>query len=222
MDPMAQKETKLMVSQVDQEKVLVIPTSLLRQIGYFQGFSADVSRYAYHLFDPSNTSFRPRGEVEPDPEFKQLIPYVLICYAPQATWHVFCYTRGTGQGESRLHRKRSIGIGGHISEEDSGEGRNLVSQAIKRELNEEVAINASYQMECVGLINDDTTDVGRVHLGIVYRCVVSEPAVMPREKEIVSHGFLPLQELAEHWNEFETWSQIALKGVFGIEPSPSV
>ena len=91
-----------------------------------------------------------------------------------------------------------------------------------RELNEEVAINAPYQMECVGLINDDTTDVGRVHLGIVYRCVVSEPAVMPREKEIVSHGFLPLQELATRWDEFETWSQIALEGVFGVKPSPSV
>jgi len=211
-----------MVSQVDREKVLVIPTSLLRQIGYFQGFISDVSHYVCHLFDPSHTSFRPRAEVEPNPEFKQLIPYVLICCDIKNTWHVFSYTRGIGQGESRLHRKRSIGIGGHVSEQDAGDKTNPITQAIMRELNEEVAINAPYQMECVGLINDDTTDVGRVHLGIVYRCVVSEPAVMPREKEIVSHGFLPLQELATRWDEFETWSQIALEGVFGVKPSPSV
>ncbi len=207
-----------MASLDTNEKVLVIPTSLFRKLGYFQGFCGDAANYIDHICDPVNTLFRPRGEVEPDPEFKQLIPYVIICYDQGQRWQVFSYTRGTGQGESRLHRKRSIGIGGHISDQDLTEEGNILLQAIERELNEEVAVNSGYRMECVGLINDDTTDVGRVHLGIVYRCIVSSPIVVPREKEIVSHGFLPVKDLVKYWNEFETWSQIALKGVFGVEP----
>lgn len=206
-----------MASQTDQEKVLVVPTALFRKLGYFQGFSADVSRYVTHLFDPAQVSFRPRAEVEPDPQFKQLIPYVIICHDTEGSWQVFSYTRGTGQGEARLHRKRSIGLGGHISSADAEAQENVITQAVMRELNEEVIIDAPYNMECVGLINDDTTYVGSVHLGIVFRCTVSSPAVRPREKDIVSHGFLPVRDLAKYWDEFETWSQIALKGVCGID-----
>lgn len=206
-----------MVSQTDQERVLVVPTSLFHKLGYFQGFNSEVSKYVSQLFDPSQISFRPRAEVEPNPKFKQLIPYVIICYNRDETWHLFSYTRGSGQGEARLHSKRSIGIGGHISADDAEDQEDLIMRGVMRELNEEVIIDAPQKMECVGLINDDTTNVGSVHLGIVYRCTVSEPMVRPREKDIVSHGFSPVQELVKYWNELETWSQIALKGVFGVE-----
>ncbi|MGQ9504814.1 MAG: phosphoesterase [Thermogutta sp.] len=210
-----------MASQPDQERVLVVPTALFRQVGYFQGFNSEVSRYISHLFNASEMSFRPRAEVEPNPEFKQLIPYVIICYEKEGTWHLFSYTRGSGQGEARLHRKRSIGIGGHISANDAEDRDDLIMRGVMRELNEEVIIDTPYKMECVGLINDDTTNVGSVHLGIVYRCIVSRPAVRPREKDIVSHGFSPVGDLMKYWNEMETWSQIALKGFFGME-APAV
>ena len=74
---------------------------------------------------------------------------------------MFCYTRGAGQGESRLHAKRSIGVGGHISEEDAGAvDANPYQQGMRRELAEEVAIDTDYRERCVGMINDDETEVG--------------------------------------------------------------
>ena len=103
------------------EQILVVPTELFRRLGYFQGFSGDVDRYLDELLRPENTSYRPRAEVEKDPGFKQLIPYVIFRHVDAAgTQTVFQYTRGTGQGEGRLHSKRSVGIGGHISAVDAG------------------------------------------------------------------------------------------------------
>src|SRR5690606_12538843 len=101
--------------------------------------------------------------------------------------HVFQYTRGKGQGENRLHSKRSIGIGGHISSIDA-EGAGAASpyaEGMRRELEDEVHIDTPYTERCVGLINDDETEVGRVHLGVVHIFDVESPKVRPREAEIV-------------------------------------
>src|SRR5262245_37962369 len=111
------------VVQVQTENVLVVPTELFHQLGYFQGFSSQVDRYLPELFDPAHTSHRPRHEVEQDPSYKQLIPYVIFLHRDgEDRIHVFQYTRGKGQGEGRLHSKKSIGIGGHISIDDSSAG----------------------------------------------------------------------------------------------------
>src|SRR6185295_2395022 len=89
--------------------------------------------------------------------------------------HVFQYTRGKGQGEGRLHSKRSVGVGGHIStvdsetvESESREAGNLYDEGLRRELAEEVNLDTRYTARCVGLINDDETPVGQVHLGVVH------------------------------------------------------
>jgi len=103
------------------ERILVVPTALFHRLGYFQGFSPEIDRYLGELFSPQNISFRPRPEMEHDPSFKQLIPYVVFQHCDAAgSPSVFQYTRGSGQGEGRLHRKRSVGIGGHISAVDVG------------------------------------------------------------------------------------------------------
>jgi predicted NUDIX family phosphoesterase len=103
------------VSDVQSERVLVVPTELFRRLGYFQGFSGDVDRYLGELLAEANTSYRPRSEVEKDPSFKQLIPYVIFRHTDKQQRHtVFQYTRGKGMGEGRLHSKHSVGIGGHI------------------------------------------------------------------------------------------------------------
>ena len=108
------------MSDVKNEKVMVVPTELFHGLGHFQGFSADVDRYVETLLDPEHISFRPRGEVETDPSFKQLTPYMIFCHRHgDGPLTIFQYTRGTGQGEGRLHRKRSVGIGGHISSCDA-------------------------------------------------------------------------------------------------------
>ena len=89
------------------EHVLVVPTLLFREVGYFQGFCTDVEPYLKTLLDPAYISFRPRDQMENDPSFKQLIPYCLFRYGDQ----LFHYKRGKLQGEGRLHSKRSIGVG---------------------------------------------------------------------------------------------------------------
>jgi predicted NUDIX family phosphoesterase len=201
---------------VQTENVLVVPTSLFHRLGHFQGFSRDVERYLGELFSPQHTSYRPRHEVEEDPSFKQLIPYVIFRHTdPDGGVHLFQYTRGKGQGEGRLHSKKSVGIGGHISLEDSAAEANAYAEGMRRELEEEVAIETGYREQCAGLINDDESEVGKVHLGVVHIFDVDTPAVHPRETDICDAGFRPLKEILADTSGFETWSSICLKALFG-------
>lgn len=204
------------MSMVETEQVMVVPTSLFHECGHFQGFSSDMDRYLKVLLDPTNTSYRPRGEMESDPSFKQLIPYCIFRHTDEnGTVSVYQYTRGKGQGESRLHSKRSIGIGGHISTLDAGED-SPYEQGMQRELDEEVKIDAEFRQTCVGLINDDETDVGKVHLGVVHIFDVESRDVAANEDDIIDDGFVPLDELLANKDGFETWSQICLdSGVLG-------
>lgn len=205
------------MSLVQTERVLVVPTELFHRLGYFQGFSTNTDAYLDELLSPENTTYRPRGEMEDDPSFKQLIPYVIFRYTDAENCEqLFCYTRGTGQGEQRLHRKRSIGIGGHISSDDAGSAEHIhpYDEGMRRELNEEVIVETPFREICTGLINDDETEVGRVHLGIVHLVDVERPAVKSRETEIVEAGFVPIDQLLTDWDSFETWSQICLDALF--------
>ena len=202
---------------VQTEHVLVVPTQLLHHLGYFQGFCPKIDQYFDELLSPANTSYRPRSEMEEDPTFKQLIPYVIFCHtASNGRRSIFSYTRGTGQGERRLHRQRSIGVGGHISLEDARGSSEIhpYEEGMRRELSEEVVIESGFQASCVGLINDDQTDVGKVHLGVVHLFQLEEPAVRPREREIVEAGFQPVEKLIADSSEFETWSSICLQALF--------
>lgn len=205
---------------ISTECVLVVPTRLFHELGHFHGFSRDVDRYLEVLLDPANTSYRPRDEVEEDPSFKQLIPYCIFRHVDaDRRESVFQYTRGRGQGEARLHAKRSIGIGGHISADDASMAGELdpYEEGLRRELAEEVHIDTPYRRQSAGLINDDETDVGKVHLGIVYLFDVEEPAVRPRESEIIEAGFRTVDELLVDSDRFESWSQICLETLFGSQ-----
>ena len=208
------------MSLVETEQVLVVPTSLFHRLGYFQGFSTETERYLDELLSPEHTSYRPRGEMEDDPSYKQLIPYVIFRYVDDnGDLTVFQYTRGKGQGEKRLHAKRSIGIGGHISsiDEESAGDLHPYHEGMQRELAEEVAINTKYTARLAGLINDDQTDVGKVHLGVVHVCDVESPDIEPREDEIIETGFRSVRELLQELDGFESWSQICLQALFGEE-----
>ncbi len=199
---------------VPAERVLVVPTKLLHELGYFQGFLHGVEGYLDTLLSQQHTSYRPRGEMEIDPSFKQLIPYVIFRYRnASGESAVFRYTRGEGQGEQRLHSKHSVGIGGHISSVDATSATPY-TEGMRRELEEEVAINTPYVDRCVGLINDDQTDVGKVHLGVVHIFDVQAPDVQPREPEIMDAGFRPVEELLRDLDGFESWSRICLQALF--------
>ncbi len=199
------------------EHVLVVPTQLFHSLGYFQGFCAEVDRYLKTLFAPDNISYRPRPEMEEDSSFKQLIPYVIFRHTdPAGRVSVYQYSRGGGSGEKRLVAKKSVGIGGHISQED-GEAKDAdpYHDGMNRELQEEVIIDTPHVINLVGLINDDETEVGKVHLGIVHICDVETPDVRSNEDEIEGNGFQPIQELLDNLDGFETWSAICLKALFG-------
>ena len=206
------------MSEVPVENVLVVHAELFHRLGCFQGFTAEVERYLPELLDPANIMFRPRDQVENDPSLKQLIPYVVFLHRDSdAAKSVFQYTRGKGQGEGRLHHLRSVGVGGHISSDDvNGQADDdPFQEGMRRELEEEVAIETSYQSRCVGLINDDSNPVGQVHLGLVHLFEVERPAVQSRESEIIESGFRPVGEIMTALDEFETWSQITMRALFG-------
>jgi predicted NUDIX family phosphoesterase len=205
------------VSTVQTERVLVVPTELFHSLGHFQGFTDEVERYLDELLSPEHTSYRPRSEMEEDPSFKQLIPYVVFRHTgTDGRPTLFQYTRGKGQGEDRLHSKRSVGIGGHISSIDTGSTGDLdpYQEGMRRELDEEVQIDTPYSIQCVGMINDDLTEVGRVHLGVVHLVDVEAPHVSARESEIIESGFRPLAEILDELDHFETWSQICVRALF--------
>ena len=203
---------------VAEERVLVLPTHEFHALGHFQGFSDKLDTYLPALLESSDLSYRPRGDMEQDPSFKQLIPYMVFRYTDQqGVARLFQYTRGGGQGEKRLHAKRSVGIGGHISTDDAEAGAiaDVYRVGMLRELEEEVALDTAYTEQCVGLINDDETPVGQVHLGVVHLFDVSEPLVQPRETEILNAGFLPIDEILAELDQFESWSQIVVRALFG-------
>lgn len=206
------------MSTVAEEKVLVVPTSLFRELGYFQGFSDKVDLYMPQLFEGDHVQYRPRGEMEENPDFKQLIPYVLFRWVDgHGKIHLFQYLRGGGMGERRLHAKRSVGVGGHISSDDAdaGEGEMVYLEGMARELAEEVSLDAACTTSIVGLINDDQTEVGRVHLGIVHLAKMAAPQISPREEDVLDARFRPVSEILATLDEFETWSQIAVRALFG-------
>jgi predicted NUDIX family phosphoesterase len=161
-----------------------------------------------------------REQAENDPSFKQLIPYVVFRYRDaDGQTFLFQYVRGKGQGEARLHSKRSIGIGGHIndvdgSSEETGSHHATYQEGMRRELAEEVLIDSPYTDRCVGLINDDQTDVGKVHLGIVHLVDVEQPNVRPAETDLLEAGFVPLEDIRRESARLESWSQICLEHLF--------
>lgn len=193
------------------EQIMVVPTLLFHEVGYFQGFCSEPDRYLKTLLDPAHTRYEPRPSMEEDPSYKQLIPYCIF----QCDGMIFHYRRGSDQGEARLHSKRSIGIGGHISSIDHGRENSPYLEGMQRELDEEVSIETPFTEQMVGLINDDETEVGKVHLGIVHIFDLEQPKVFPAEASIQQTGFARPEELLEDLDSFETWSRICLEHLFG-------
>jgi predicted NUDIX family phosphoesterase len=193
------------------EHVLVVPTLLFHEIGVFQGFNSKTERYLETLLDPMHTIYLARPDAEDDPSYKQLIPYCIFRCGDS----IFHYTRGTKQGEARLHAKKSVGVGGHISTLDRDSDQETYLAGMERELEEEVSIDSGYNQQLAGLLNDDSNDVGKVHLGVVHVFDLDEPQVRPLEESMVDAGFAPLSQLVDEIDSFETWSQICLKFLTG-------
>jgi len=198
---------------MSDERVLVVPASLIDQLGPFSGFQSNVDRYLPTILDRKHQTFLPRSRCETDPSFKQLIPYVVLECTNASGTKLFQYTRGGGSGEKRLHAKRSIGIGGHISIEDTT-GDDWYRTGMERELSEEIVLDCDRTDRIIGLIYDDTTDVGRVHLGVVHVMQLRSCHAKAREADLADAGFVLVEDIKKDFDQLETWSQLCLENLY--------
>jgi predicted NUDIX family phosphoesterase len=194
------------------ENVLVVKRELFDELGSFQGLNFEAEKYLKAILSRGSNFFVPRPEAENDPAYKQIIPYALIAFEET----VLHYVRGKKAGEQRLVAKGSIGIGGHMNETDESLfalDEQAYRAGVEREVNEEIRIDTLFEDRIVALLNDDSTEVGRVHLGIVHIFKLKEPNVQKREAMITGLTFLTKEELMARRESLETWSQICLNSL---------
>jgi predicted NUDIX family phosphoesterase len=194
------------------ENVLVIRRELFDQLGSFQGLNFEPRKYVEAILSRGNNSFLPRYEAETNPAYKQIIPYALMAFENKLAY----YVRGKKAGERRLVAKGSIGIGGHMNETDESlfaMDERAYRAGVEREVNEELKIDTPFEDRIVALLNDDTTEVGQVHLGIVHVFKLAQPKLQKREAMITGLTFLAKDELGERRETMETWSQICLDSI---------
>ena len=193
------------------EHILVVRTEELKKLADFQGFLPLSAEEVQKLYDAIDVFGMDRDEAEHDSTFKQLVAYSAVCSDDL----YLTYLRGKDLGEARLHGNRSIGIGGHINSDDHA---NLflddhLKVAAFREIDEEIHIPEKYDLRLAGLLNDDSNDVGKVHLGLVYVAELKKPEVKKRERGIARIAFETPEELRARREEFETWSQILIDNI---------
>jgi len=203
-----------------EEQILVIERKVVEDVGMFQGLAFDVERYLSKIFVQGVPRFMPRTQAEVDPSYKQLIPYVIMA----CDGKYLNYVRGTRAGEARLVGNRSIGIGGHINPVDNEiplfdtDFRQMYNAAVEREVAEEVSVETSHTDHIVALLNDDSNEVGSVHLGVVHFWLLNEPKVTRREQMITQMDFKTLDELQKIKNTMETWSGLCVDGLEKFTP----
>ena len=198
-----------------EESVLVIPRALFDQLGAFEGLSFSPESYLNAIVDPKHAHFLPRSAAENDPSFKQIIPYAILTHEGR----ILHYVRGRKTGEQRLAAKGSIGIGGHVNPSDlDAEEISAATyhNGVRREVAEEIIIRGPIRESVRALLNDDSTEVGRVHLGVVHVFELENTDVRPGESEITELGFLTRDELRERYDALENWSRICVDGLDGL------
>jgi predicted NUDIX family phosphoesterase len=196
-----------------EERVLCFQRNLFEKLGVFQGMSMEVEKYLPVVTASANVTYINRSEAEQDRSHKQLIPYALIICGDK----ILRYRRGKGGQETRLHGLYSVGVGGHISEEDHGlfeHARASIGyhEAMRRELMEEVEVEVAKET-AVAVINDDSTEVGYVHLGIVHIVQVADEQVANRRSGLVGAEFVPISEAVKNLDAYESWSRFCVENL---------
>lgn len=201
------------MSKYDGEEILVVPRSLLDELGAFQGIMTEVDRYVPALLDPGNNFFMDRAAAEEDPGHKQIIPYALFRHGDR----YLHYVRGSSGGESRLHAQGSLGIGGHINPVDEREdhlGRATYLAGVEREIEEELELEGELSHRIVALLNDDSNAVGQVHLGVVHLFELSCDRVSAREDALAHLQFRTIEELrGPLFESLESWSRFCVEAL---------
>lgn len=200
----------------DLELVVVAPVDIFESGEYyFQGFIPKEDERYVQVFKNYNERWGllRRYDADKNTKYKQLIPYIIVKRVIKGKTQIFVMKRKKTQGEKRLHNKYSIGVGGHMNQiEDAETFGDLVFRNALRELQEELDFVKINLPTPIGLINDDTNSVGRVHLGLLMIAEVRrDEFVTVKEKDKMTGQFMYLEELKDIYNDLESWSKIALE-----------
>jgi predicted NUDIX family phosphoesterase len=185
---------------VTDERVLVVPRDRIMDARGWRGIrDAGAARDLDVI--AAEGRFEPRAAMERDPRFKQVIPYLVL----RDRGRYFLMRRTRAGGDERLHGRFSIGIGGHLNPGDGDLAGGLV-----REWSEELAADFVPEFRFLGILNDDETEVGRVHLGVVYLAEAAGRAVRVRETHKLEGDFAEPAAVRAVYDRLETWSQLVL------------
>jgi predicted NUDIX family phosphoesterase len=192
-----------------RERVLVLPRAEVPGGCEFLGIrGADADDLAeLRAAVATHGVYLDRELAESDPSFKQVIPYVVV----RDRDDVFLMQRTDAGGDARLHRKASIGVGGHLNPVDGGE--DALMAGLRREWSEELVADWDPEFELVGLLNDDRNPVGAVHLGVVFSVDAAGRPVTVREADKLHGSFAGADELAASRDRLETWSELVLEAL---------
>jgi predicted NUDIX family phosphoesterase len=184
--------------------VVVDKKKLFKDTPFWQGFN----KVDYSFYENINNNYQiyERNLAEEDFNFKQIIPYMIFKNENK----IFCMQRNSTGGEKRLYEKYTIGIGGHIKKEDI-KSNNIIDWGI-REFNEEVNYSDKYDTKIIGCINDELTDVGKVHIGIIILIEGITDKISIRS-ELKYGKMMTFEELKKYEDKMEYWSYIALKAI---------
>jgi predicted NUDIX family phosphoesterase len=147
--------------------------------------------------------FMARAKVEDDPSYQQIIPYVVFRHGDR----FFLTHRLRASSEKRLRKQYSLGLGGHINPGDLGAG-DPIQDGLKREWEEEVIYDGSFEAKLIGLLNDESSPVSKVHLGVVFLVDGSSPNIAIRETDKLAGELLTLEEMRIYYLGMESWSQM--------------
>ncbi|ATN02606.1 NUDIX domain-containing protein [Staphylococcus capitis] len=195
------------------EQIIVVPRKVLfnDEKNAFNGFLHKNNIKGKDIFNALNEyEVKRRGDMEEDSTFKQLISY---CLLENEKGEILVYERLSGGGEKRLHGQSSIGVGGHMNDVMGADSINEVLRVnAQRELEEEVGLakEDSQNMEYLGFINDDNNEVGKVHMGIVFKITVSTTDVEAKETDTLRIKWVEKGSI-ESYDDFETWSALILQ-----------
>lgn len=185
---------------IPDENILVVKREILFQDGPWHGLKTEKMEQYLNIIN-KNKEFHPRSLMEIDQAYKQIIPYLVFTYQN----NFFLMQRKSKSSEQRLKNKYSLGIGGHIRKEDLG-SENIIDWS-KREFEEEIDYQGTFSIEPVGILNDDSNDVGKVHLGFVFLLKGNSDKISVKS-ELKMGKLMKIDSCSEFYENMETWSQI--------------
>jgi len=184
------------------EEVLCVRRDDIFPDGAWHGFVTDnLDRYQAVIRD--RYVFKPRAEVEDDPGFQQIIPYVVFRHRDR----FFLTHRLRASSERRLRKQYSLGVGGHINPGDLSSG-DPIADGLRREWEEEVSYDGQFEAKLLGLLNDESAPVSKVHLGVVFVVEGDTPNIAIRETKKLGGELMTLEEMRRLYLQMESWSQI--------------